>query len=146
MSTLSNINFKQGNTTESRQESQAEIKVLTEGISVKTTLAIYVSTNKSWNNIRNCYCNHPANITRFPKLTLLWSASWMRRFSNTDVWLHTSVHLQAVLATYSLNESMPSSFLCPASWRKAPDVNTKWGAHLFYATSKLKYITCLYIN
>jgi len=33
-------------TTESRQESQAEIKVLTEGISVKTTLAIDVSTNK----------------------------------------------------------------------------------------------------
>jgi len=32
MSTLCNINFKYGNRTESRQKSQAEIKVLTEGI------------------------------------------------------------------------------------------------------------------
>ena len=32
MSTLCNTNFKYGNRTESRQESQAEIKVLTEGI------------------------------------------------------------------------------------------------------------------
>lgn len=85
MSTLCNINFKQGNRTESRQESQAEIKVLTEGISVKTTLTIDVSTNKTWNNIRNCYCNHPANITSFSNLTLLWSVSCVRGFSNADV-------------------------------------------------------------
>jgi hypothetical protein len=47
MSTLCNINFKHGNRTETRQESQAEIKVLTEGISVKTTLTIDVSKNKT---------------------------------------------------------------------------------------------------
>ena len=35
MSALCNINFKYGNRTETRQESQAETKVLTEGISVK---------------------------------------------------------------------------------------------------------------
>ena len=46
MSTLCNINFKYGNRTESSQKSQADIKVLTEGISVKTTLTI-VSTNKT---------------------------------------------------------------------------------------------------
>lgn len=73
-----------------------------------------------------------------------------RVFKCWCVWLHTSFHLQAVLATYSLNDSMPSSSPCPASWCKALDVaklNTKWGAHFFYATSKLKYITlCLYIN
>lgn len=150
MSTLCNINFKYGNRTESSQKSQADIKVLTEGISVKTTLTI-VSTNKTWNNIRNCYCNHPANITGFPNLILLWSVSCVRGFSNADVCdCMPRFTLQAVLATYSLNDSMPSSFPCPANWCKAPDVamlNTKWGAHLFYATSKLKYITLrLYIN
>lgn len=47
MSTLCNINFKSGNRIESRQDSQAEIKVPTESISVKTTLATDVSTKKS---------------------------------------------------------------------------------------------------
>lgn len=47
MSTLCNMNFKFGSSTESGHDSQEEIKVLTEGISVKTTLSIEVSRNKS---------------------------------------------------------------------------------------------------
>lgn len=87
MSTLCNIHFKFCNSTESRQESQVEIKVLTEVFSVKTTLSIVVSRNKSRANIWNCYCNHPANITNFPKLTILWPILCVTGFSNADAWV-----------------------------------------------------------
>ena len=83
MSTLCNINIKYGNITESGQESQAQIKVLTEGISVKLHWQL-MSLKTSHETIRNCYCNHPANITGFPKLTLSWSLSCVRWFSNAD--------------------------------------------------------------